>query len=133
MSDLYLRNCKNVFIKKDKKRKYSVYHEPNMNNLIVFSPYDDCTIDSVCDSIGELAYAYLINLLNNQKDLVVLWSQVSGTTSDYTIYYGLPVDELKDKSYKEILYYIFDLDVESDVRNYKYTEVKDNVETKLFA
>jgi len=45
MKKLYLRGCKNTYYKLDKKRKYTIYHDSINNNLIVFSPYDDCTVD----------------------------------------------------------------------------------------
>ena len=103
MKKLYLRGCKNTYYKQDKKRKYTVYHDPINNNLIVFIPYDDCTVDSVCDSIRNEAYLYLINELNINKNIVVSWSQITGTTSGYAIYYNMDVDVLKVKSQKEIL------------------------------
>lgn len=128
MKELILRNCENVFYKQDRKRKYSAYYDPKNNNLIVFSPFDDCDIESVCNSIRESAYIYLTSVLNTQNNVVVSWSQVSGTTSDYTIYYNMPIDELKNKSYKEIWEYIYSLNIQSDVTSYKYTEVKNNIE-----
>ena len=103
MKKLYLRGCKNTYYKLDKKRKYTVYHNTINNNLIVFSPYDNCTVDSVCGSIRDEAYLYLINELNINKNIVVSWSQITGTTSDYIIYYNMDVDMLKSKLHKEIL------------------------------
>jgi hypothetical protein len=130
--ELELRNLNNVFYKQDKKRKYSVYHDPINNNLIVFSPYDDCDIDSVCNGICNDVYSYMINELNNNKNLLVGWSQVSGTTSDYRIYYDMPIDVLKDKSYKEIYEYLESLNIDySAVFSFKYAEVKNGVAYKL--
>lgn len=131
MKELELRNLNNIFYKKDRKKKYSVYHDPVNNNIILFSPYDDCDIESVCNGIRTSAYFYLIGILNTQKNVIVSWSQVSGTTSDYTIYYDMPVDSLKDKSYKEIWDYLYSLDIQSDIHSYKYTEVKNNIEYKI--
>ena len=133
MKKLYLRACKNTYFKQDKKRKYTIYHDPINNNLIVFSPYDDCTVDSVCDSIRNEAYLYLINELNMNKNIVVNWSQINGTTSDYTIYYNTDVDMLKGKSHKEILTIIHNnIDINSgDCCGYKYTQVKDGKENKI--
>ena len=133
MKELYLRACKNTYYKLNKKRKYTVYHDPVNNNLIVFSPYDDCTVDSVCDSIRDEAYLYLINELNMNKNIVVNWSQINGTTSDYTIYYNTDVDMLKGKSHKEILTIIHNnIDINSgDCCGYKYTQVKDGKENKI--
>ena len=127
MKKLYLRGCKNTYYKLDKKRKYTVYHNTINNNLIVFSPYDNCTVDSVCGSIRDEAYLYLINELNINKNIVVSWSQITGTTSDYAIYYNMDVDKLKSKSHKEILNMINNnININHDeCCGYKYTKVKD--------
>ncbi|HEY8805253.1 MAG TPA: hypothetical protein VIM42_09165 [Clostridium sp.] len=130
---LYLRNLKHELYKMDNKRKYSVFHEPDNNNLIVFSPYDDCDIDSVCGSIRDEIYGYLINVLNTQENVLVSWSQVSGTTSDYTIYYDMPNDELKNKSYKEIGDYLKKMNVKYEEYGFKYMEARDNIASKIEA
>lgn len=131
MEDLELRNVNNAFKKQDRKRKYSVYHDPINNNIIVFSPYDDCDIDSVCNGIANDTYFYLTCELNTNKNLLVDWSQVSGTTSDYTLYYDMPNDMLKDKSRKEIFDYIESMDIKYDFCGFKYVEVKNGVANKL--
>jgi len=133
MKKLYLRGCKNTYYKLDKKRKYTVYHDPINNNLIIFSPYNDCTVDSVCGSIRDEAYLYLINELNINKNIVASWSQIAGTTSDYIIYYDMDVDMLKGKSHKEILTIINNnLNINSgDCCGYKYIQVKDGKEDKI--
>lgn len=128
---LELRELIIPFYKMNKRsKKYCVYHQPINNNLIVFSPYDDCDVDSVCDGIRDSMYLYLIQVLNTEKNVLVSWSQVSGTTSDYTIYYDMPVDDLKNKSYKDIWLYINGLGIKY-VGGYKYTEVRDGIEYKL--
>jgi len=133
MKKLYLRGCKNIYHKLDKKRKYTVYHDTINNNLIVFSPYDNCTVESVCGSIRDEAYLYLINELNINKNMVVSWSQIIGTTSDYVIYYDMDVDMMKNKSHKEILSIINNnINTNSgDCCGYKYTQVKDGKEDKI--
>jgi hypothetical protein len=131
MKKLILRNLNNIFYKQDRNRKYSVHYDPINNNIILFSPHDDCTIDSVCNSIRESIYSYLINILNTQKNIIVSWSQVSGTSSDYTIYYDIPIDSLKNKTYKEILSYLCDLNIQPNFQGYKYTEVKDNIKNVI--
>jgi len=133
MKELYLRACKNTYHKLDKKRKYTVYHDLINNNLIVFSPYDNCTVDSVCGSIRDEAYLYLINELNMNKNIVVSWSQITGTTSDYIIYYDMNVDMLKSKTHKEILTIINkSINTNSgECCGYKYTQVKDGKEDKI--
>ena len=133
MKELYLRACKNTYHKLDNKRKYTVYYDPINNNLIVFSPYDNCTVDSVCGSIRDEAYLYLINELNINKNIVVSWSQITGTTSDYIIYYNMDVDMLKSKLHKEILTIINNsININSgDCCGYKYTQIKDGKEDKI--
>ena len=132
MKKLYLRGCKNTYHKLDQKRKYTVYHDPINNNLIVFSPYNDCTVDSVCGAISENPYLYLINELNMRRNIVVSWSEVSGTTSDYTIYYDMDVDILKEKSHKEILDIIHsNITNSGECCGYKYIQVKDGKVSKI--
>jgi len=133
MKELYLRACKNTYHKLDNKRKYTVYYDPINNNLIVFSPYDNCTVESVCGSIRDEAYLYLINELSMNKNVVVSWSQITGTTSDYTVYYDMDVDMLKSKSHKEILSIINNsINTNSgECCGYKYTQVKDGKEDKI--
>lgn len=131
MQNLELRNVNNVFNKQDRKRKYSVFHDPINNNIIVFSPYGNCDIDSVCNGIANDVYFYLICELNTNKNLLVSWSQVSGTTSDYTLYYDMPNDVLKDKSYDEIFEYIKSMNIKRDFYGFKYVEVKNRVANKL--
>ena len=70
MKELELRNLNNVFYKKDRKKKYSVYHDPVNSNIILFSPFDDCDIDSVCNGIRTSAYFYLISVLSMQQNII---------------------------------------------------------------
>jgi hypothetical protein len=120
-SELYLRNLNNCFYKLDKNRKYSVYHDPINNNIILFSPMDDCTIESVCNAtVSPGAYEYLINLLNTENNIIVFWSQIDGTTSDYSIYFGYDINTLKDLSYKEILNMLPENDICYKFLLYKY-------------
>jgi len=73
----------------------------------------------------------IVLLIN--KNIVVNWSQINGTTSDYTIYYNTDVDMLKGKSHKEILTIIHNnIDINSgNCCGYKYTQVKDGKENKI--
>jgi hypothetical protein len=132
MKELYLRDCYDTFYKMDRNRKYSVYHDPINNNLLVFNPYDDCTIDEVCDAtVSEGAYEYLIDLLNTSTNIVVNWSEVSGTTSDYIIYHDFNVNDLVNKTHKEIMNIL-----PRGYLHYKFTEFKNGeesiIDTKKF-
>jgi hypothetical protein len=75
-------------------------------------------------------YLYLIETLNTKENVLVWWSQVQGTTSDYTIYYDMPVNELKNKKHKEIVNYLDGLNYKKQY-SYKYTEVKDGIEYRI--
>jgi hypothetical protein len=128
MKELILRNLEdNIFYKMDHKRKYSMYHDPINNNIILFCPYDDCTIESVCNStVSPGAYEYLIRVLKNTSSVVVLWSEVEMTTSDYIIYYDFNVNELENKTYAEIM----DMLPENKLW-YKFTEFKNGIQNKI--
>lgn len=128
MKELNLINCNNTFYKKDKNKKFSIYFDPINNNMILFAPFDDCTIESVCDAtVSEGAYEYLIEQFNNTKNMIVLWSEIYGTTSDYVIYYDFDVKQLVGKSWKEIVNML----PEGEVIAYKFVEVKNGVSRKL--
>lgn len=71
-------------------------------------------VSSICNSIRDSAYTYLINVLNNHVNVTVDWSQVEGTTSDYSILYDGVESEKTD-----------------DCCNYKYTERKNGIWSKI--
>ena len=124
MKELYLRNVNNTYYKLDKSRKFSCYHDPERNNLLIFSPYKDCTIKSVCNAtVSPGAYEYLTEVLNTSKNVVIHWSEVSGTTSDYIIYRNLDINYFLTLSYNEIM----PLLPESNL-SYKFTEFKNGIQ-----
>ena len=53
-------------------------------------------ISVVVNAISNKAYLYLIDVLNTNENVSVYWSQIYGTTSDYTVVY--------DKYGKDCLY-----------------------------
>ena len=129
MQTLELRNLKNTYYKQDKNKKRSVYYDLINNNLIVFTPIDkDTDIDSVCNSIRDSIYNYLINELNTKNNLIVSWSQISFTTSDYDIYYNFNVDDFKNKSYKEIMKTLSNIE---KVPGMKYQEIKNGIASAI--
>jgi hypothetical protein len=131
MQNLELRDVCGVFYKQDKARKYSVYYDGESNNIILFSPYEDCTIDSVCNGISKEAYSYLVKELNSNRRLLVDWSQISGTTSDYTLFYDFPNESLRSKTYKDISNYIKDLRIDYGSCAFKYIEVRNGIPKKI--
>lgn len=106
-----------------------VYHDKTSNNYIVFNPLDEeCDTDSIANSIRPSAYEYLIDVLNNNSNVVVLWSQIEGTTSDYTIYRNVTLDYNKHYTFDKI-YDVLRANVkENNAKGYKYTEVIDGIE-----
>ena len=132
MDELFLRNlnygfyysgayeCENGYLT-------SFYNSDN-NNMILFdtNDSDEITVESICNStVSYGAYEYLIDVLNNNKDILVYWSQVEGTTSDYTIYYNSDNESLID----ETLELPEALKVDN-FTSYKFNEVKNRKQTK---
>ena len=79
----------------------ATYHDEKRNNTLYLSEtryegeeMEDISV--VVNAISNEAYLYLINVLNTNENVSVHWSQVYGTTSDYTIVY--------DKYGKDCLY-----------------------------
>ena len=133
IEELELRNYDGVFTLKDCKLEDCVdnvddeewhykiasatYHDEKRNNTLYLSEIryegeemEDISI--VVNAISNEAYLYLINVLNTNENVSVHWSQVYGTTSDYTIVYG----DCDDEIYKELL---------NRNSSFKYNYIKD--------
>jgi hypothetical protein len=129
MKTLELRALQNTYEKINKNYKKEIYHNAINNNLIIFDPCDKSTnTDSICIGISNKAYLHLINELNSNNNLVVYWSQIEGTTSDYTIYYDLNSMELIDKNYKETMQILSN---QPNIPAYKYVKVQNGKAFKL--
>jgi len=127
--ELELRDLISTFKRIKKSGRKEVYYDNINNNMIVFEPYDKgLDVDSICNGINNTAYSYLINELNNNKNVIVYWSQIEGTTSDYNIYYDELPNTLLDKSCKEIINSMPNIET---IIGYKYIEVKNGIERKI--
>lgn len=108
----------------------SFYNVDN-NNLILFdtSDCDEITVESICNStVNKGSYEYLTNILNTNKNVLVYWSQVESTTSDYTIYYdsdneALVDDEIEVSKLLET--------INNDCVGYKFCEVRKKCRSKI--
>jgi len=101
---LSLRNLVNEYKKVNNSKRREVFYDEKNNNMIVFDPCDKETdTHSICNGIADDMYGFLINELNTEKDLVVMWSQVEGTTSDYTIYCDYNPSQFVEKKWLEIV------------------------------
>jgi hypothetical protein len=131
---LGLRNLNYELDLFNSKKRFAVYRNTNNNNMIIFSYDKTCDIDSVCGAIRDKAYDYLINEMNTNNNLLVYWTQVEGTTSDYIIFYDVNNDDLLlSISQNMSREYMNSLIKEDNAPCYKYTQVKDDVRSKLEA
>lgn len=94
----------------------ATYYDEKRNNTLFLSEirYEGEEIEDisvVVNAISNEAYLYLINVLNSNENVSVHWSQVYGTTSDYTIDY----DGCDDETLKKLL---------DKVSGFKYTYIK---------
>ena len=116
------------------KGRFVVYNCLGMNNTIIFSYDKTCDIDSVCGAIRDKAYDYLIKELNTKDNILVYWTQVEGTTSDYVIFYDVDSDDLSLSISQNLTgEYMNSLIDKNDDSSFKYTQVKDGVRSKLEA
>ncbi|MBD1379053.1 hypothetical protein [Metabacillus arenae] len=111
---------------------HELYYNEKVNNLIIFNPLaEKITSEEVYNGTSENAYLHLISELNNKNGLVISWSKVEGTTSDYTIYHDLSPNELlkisTDKIFKELKNSIKSERLPSS----KYTQVIEGEEKKI--
>lgn len=114
---------------------YKIYQDKINNNVVIYSYYSldeeeipTDIVQSISDYIRNDVYNYLINALNNSKNTIVYWSQVEGTTSDYTIYYDVKIPNVVD--YESIYKMTIDLSF-NDKIGYKYVEVKNGKYSKI--
>lgn len=127
---LELRLLENDFELVDNKDNNELYYDVINNNYILFTLYDDCTTDSIINGIREDVYNYLIGELNNNTNLIVEWSQVEGTTSDYDIYYDMTIPTDYGISYILTKDYINNIK-KSGAWSYKYRAIKNGVCSKI--
>lgn len=107
------------------------YYNSESNNLILFdtSDCDEITVESICNAtVSKGSYEYLIDVLNTNKNVLVYWSQVEGTTSDYIIYYDSDNEALIDEE--------IDISkaletINNDCIGYKFCEVRDKYQSKI--
>lgn len=133
MNVLGLKDAIDEFEKTNSGKRKEVYHCEFTNNTLVFYPADaECDTTSICNCIPEPEYQRLIDYLNEEENLVVYWSQVEGTTSDYTIYKDMHLSEDELRSFRKITKRL-EAAVKEDVRGglYKYNIVENGVVTKL--
>ena len=70
-----------------KEDRYHIYYNEERNVAIFAVNY--CTrekIDDVFNGISVKAYRELIDFMNANDNLIIYWTKVESTTSDYTIY-----------------------------------------------
>lgn len=135
MNELILRNMNYDFYYSGAYEYENIYltsfYNVDNNNMILFdtSDCDEITVESICNAtVSKGAYDYLIDVLNNNKNILVYWSQVEGTTSDYTIYYdsdneALVNDEADVSTTLEI--------IDKDCIGYKFNEVRNKHQSKI--
>lgn len=114
------------------KKRFAVYKNDEYNNIIIYSYDKGCSVDSVSGAIRDSAYNHLIDVLNRENNILVYWSQVEGTTSDYSLYYDIDYDKasssIKDKTINE---YLKSLILTNLAPHYKYTQIKNGVNANI--
>jgi hypothetical protein len=103
------------------------------NNTLVFHPIDsECDTTSICNDIFDDRYFPLIDFLNTEKNLVVYWSQIEGTTSDYTIYKDMHLSPEELRSFRKIMKRLEEsIKGKEEAHPYKYMVVENGVLSKL--
>lgn len=127
--ELNLRNLSNTYWAFTTDVRNEVYYDDTTNNFILFNPLDDeCELETIVNSIRPSAYDYLIDTLNTKTNVAVVWSQIEGTTSDYTIYHNVELDHKEHDSFDKIYDVLRATVKENNAVGYKYTEVIDGIE-----
>ena len=122
MKSLYLSGL-NYELDLVKEDRYRIYYNKERNVAIFAVNY--CPrekIFSVFNGISEEAYEQLIDFMNINDNLIVYWTKVEGTTSDYTIYCDCDYEE--DWNIIDLDEYLWCLR-EGESNTFKYNIVKD--------
>lgn len=112
-----------------KEDRYRIYYNEERNVAIFAVNY--CPkekIDDVFNGISVKAYRELIDFMNANDNLIIYWTKVESTTSDYTIYCDCDYEE--DWNIIDLNEYLWCLR-EGENSNFKYNIVKDG-ELKQF-
>ena len=106
-----------------KEDRYHIYYNEDRNVTIFavnYCPREN--IDDVFNGISREAYDRLIDFMNANNNLIVYWTKVEGTTSDYTIYCDCNYEE--DWNIIDLDEYLWCLR-EGESNTFKYNIVKD--------
>ena len=127
-NSLYLRDL-NYNLPLVKEDRYRIYYNEE-KNVAIFAlnicPTED--ISDVFNAIKESAYEKLIDFMNTNDNLIVYWTKVEGTTSDYTIYCDCDYED--DWNIVDLNEYLLCMR-EGEDSHFKYNIVKDG-EIKQF-
>lgn len=80
--DIEENNREAVYVNKEHKQSI-IFHEYRYKGEEKLKD-----ISTMPNYISESAYDYICKILNSTDNVTVLWSQIYGTTSDYTIIYN---------------------------------------------
>lgn len=106
-----------------KEDRYHIYYNKERNTAIFAVNY--CPkekIEDVFNGISVKAYRELIDFMNANDNLIIYWTKVEHTTSDYTIYCDCNYTE--DWNIIDLNEYLWCLR-EGESNSYKYKIVKD--------
>ena len=119
---LTLYNLYGRYKKVNREKRVQVYYNDYSKNTIIFNPLDEtCNMETIANGTSERPYFHLMNVLNNNTNVIVHWSQIDGTTSDYDIYFEIQLTSTERRSYNRIMNV---LDGYTKIRsNHKYNEV----------
>lgn len=118
------------FIKGNSGKIRETYYSPERNNLILFQPCDkEIDTDSIINCTTKDAFEYLMDKLENERNIVVKWYQVEGTTSDWEIYYGLKVENMDVHNFNKCLRVL--KQAQPNPSPYKHTIIKDGIATPM--
>lgn len=132
MHVLGLRGTDYEFVKTNSGKRKEVFHCEETNNTLVFLPYDkSCDRRSICNGIMDDRYFPLIDFLNTEKNLVVCWSQVEGTSSDYTVYKNVNLSDEELRSVNKINKHLEGTVKEIPEHQWKYNIVENGILSKL--
>lgn len=113
-----------------KDDRYQIFYNEEHNVTIFAIPYcKDELVSDVFNGISDNAYWRIINFMNENNNLIIKWTKVEGTTSDYTVYCDADYDG--DWNIIDLEEYLWTLDFGEKSIGYKYNICKDGETTRF--
>jgi hypothetical protein len=124
-----------MFEKSNNEPIQKIYYNIDRNiMLVLLSSTEQSEETDIYNGLSKEYFTHLVNTLNTNQDMVVIWEKNETALSSYTIFHTVDAGEYTGNEAKDILAELFKNVKEADGEDFqesKYGEVKNKVWTKI--